>query len=257
MTKEHKISNRMKLKERVYRRRFIFPNLVTLGNMFCGFLAIFYAFNGNFKKAILSIIFATVLDGLDGRVARKFNACTQFGLELDSLSDLVSFGIAPAILFYNWGMAMHFKEVGILIAFIYVVCAASRLARFNCTEENLKSFQGLPSPAAAFSVLSIVYAFYKEGVPTYMFSVIASVIFCYISFLMISNYKFLSIKLLKMSSLREKGVLFIAIFIALMWIYPKQGFLLISFIYCISGPIVTFFDKRKNKEIRINENVEE
>lgn len=246
MIKNRPLSKRIRFKERMYRNRYILPNLVTVGNMFCGFLAIFYSFSGNFTKAILAIIFAIVFDGLDGRTARKLNACTQFGFEFDSLSDLVSFGLAPAILCYNWAMVMHFKEFGVFISFIYVVCAAGRLARFNCTEENLKSFQGLPSPAGALALISMVYAFRKVE-PTYVWAVVASIVVCYVAFLMVSNYKFLSIKLLKMSKLRMYGRIFIAIFLGLLWCYPKEGFILISVVYCASGPIITYMEKRKEK----------
>ena len=251
MIKDRPLTRRVKFRES--KKRFILPNLFTVGNMFCGFLSICSAYNGNFKKAILYVFLAVILDGLDGRTARKFNACTKFGFELDSLSDLVSFGLAPAILCYNYAMVMHYKEFGIFISFLYIVCAACRLARFNSTPENLKSFQGLPTTFAAVVLMSVIFAFRKQGVePSFTLSCVLSVIVCYVSFLMVSNYKFISIKLLKMPNSQINGIIFIAMFIGLLWWYPKVVLLVISAVYCLSGPIVTYLDRKKSKE-KIND----
>ena len=144
------------LKERWYRRRFLVPNAVTLANMFCGFLAIVYASNGRYEKAALAIGIAILLDGLDGRVARKLNATSPFGVEFDSFSDLISFGLAPAILIYFWAFASGANEFGVIVTFPYCVAAATRLARFNISPPNLKSFVGLPTPGAAALAAAVV-----------------------------------------------------------------------------------------------------
>ena len=123
--------SREELKELVYRRRYIVPNLVTVGNMFCGFLAIMYGSSGRYKQAVFCIFLAIILDGLDGRVARRLNATSKFGVEFDSFSDLISFGIAPAVMLYHWAFHPVADEFGVFVAFIYVLCAVSRLARFN------------------------------------------------------------------------------------------------------------------------------
>src|SRR4051812_49244437 len=104
-------------KHRLYRRRYLLPNAVTVGNMFCGFLAMVYANAGHFEKAFAAVFFAILLDGLDGRVARRFNATSKFGVEFDSFSDLVSFGIAPAIMMYCWCFRAHADEFGVVVCF--------------------------------------------------------------------------------------------------------------------------------------------
>ncbi|MGI6680457.1 MAG: CDP-diacylglycerol--serine O-phosphatidyltransferase [Bdellovibrionota bacterium] len=250
MAKERLITKRARLKEKMYKGRFLLPNLLTVGNMFCGFLAICYAYGGNFKKAIFYVFLAVILDGLDGRTARKLDACTKFGFEFDSLSDLVSFGLAPAILCYNWAMVMYYDELGIFISFIYVVCAACRLARFNSSAENLKSFEGLPTTFAAVVMMSLIFAFRKPGVePSFALSCVVSVVMCYVSFLMVSNYRFISIKLLKLPNHSQmNSIILIAIFLGLLWWYPKVVLLAISAIYCVSGPVISYLDKKKAKK---------
>ena len=146
---------RLELKQRIYRRRYLVPNAVTLANLFCGFLAIIYASSFRFEKAVIAIVLAILLDGLDGRVARRLNATSKFGLEFDSFSDLVSFGVAPAMLIYHWAFQQQADEWGVFVTFVYAICAASRLARFNIAPENLKGFTGLPTPGAAAVVAAL------------------------------------------------------------------------------------------------------
>ena len=180
---------KLELKERLYRQRYILPNAVTIGNMFCGFLTIIYASSGRFSKAAIAIFIAILLDGLDGRVARRFNATSRFGLEFDSFSDLVSFGVAPAILMYHWCFQIKADEFGVFIGFVYIICAASRLARFNISEENLSSFQGLPSPAAAAMIGSIVFSFPIVEPGAVIISA-GSILMLFIAYLMVSNIEF-------------------------------------------------------------------
>ena len=115
-TKEER---RARIKEIAYRRRYLVPNLVTLGNMFCGYLAIMYATSHRLSESVLTLTIAILLDGLDGRVARKLNATSPFGMEFDSFSDLVSFGVAPAILVYHWAFSSTADEFGVFITFIF------------------------------------------------------------------------------------------------------------------------------------------
>lgn len=139
---------------------YILPNLLTTGNMFCGFYAIIHAIKGEWEKAAYAIVGAAVFDLLDGRVARMTNTTSQFGAEYDSLSDLVSFGMAPGILLYMWSLE-PFNRVGWIVSFIYVACVALRLARFNVQASTIEKshFQGLPSPMGAGIVASSVLAF--------------------------------------------------------------------------------------------------
>ena len=132
---------------------YILPSIFTLGNMFCGFYAIIAVLSDHFQAAAVAILLAGVFDALDGRVARLTNSCSKFGVEFDSLADLVSFGLAPGILIYMWALK-PFGRIGWLASFLFVVCGALRLARFNCqihTSESW-SFTGLPIPMAAGTI---------------------------------------------------------------------------------------------------------
>lgn len=139
------------------RKIYLVPNIVTTANMFCGFYSVLLSFRGEFVNAAWAILLAGVFDALDGRVARLAKATSQFGVEYDSLSDLVSFGFAPAILIYLWGM-VDFGRLGWIAAFLYLACTALRLARFNCNTGVIPKayFQGLPSPMAAGMMATLV-----------------------------------------------------------------------------------------------------
>lgn len=227
--------DRMALREALYRRRFLVPNAVTLANMFCGFLAIIYAGSYRFEKAAIAIGFAILLDGLDGRVARRLNATSKFGVEFDSFSDLVSFGIAPALLVYHWAYKVTADEFGVFACFVFALSAASRLARFNISVENLKSFEGMPTPGAAGFVAAMVnFASRPEsGMPVVA---IATFVMLCLAFLMVSRVEFLSIKALRVSKMRFVGRILLGSLIAFIWYNPTVGFLCLASIYCVSGP---------------------
>jgi CDP-diacylglycerol---serine O-phosphatidyltransferase len=146
---------------------YLLPNLFTSAALFSGFFAIVQAMNGNFGLASIAIFVAMVLDGLDGRVARMTNTQSAFGAEYDSLSDMVSFGVAPALILYVWALK-PLGKLGWLAAFTYCACAALRLARFNTKIDNddqdKRYFQGLPSPAAAALLAGFVWVSYEYGV---------------------------------------------------------------------------------------------
>lgn len=224
------------VRERLYRRRFILPNAVTVGNMFCGFLAIVYSHAGRFDKAAYAIAFAILLDGLDGRVARKFNATSKFGVEFDSFSDLVSFGVAPAILVYDWAFGSIADEFGVLIAFVFTICSASRLARFNIAHENLGSFTGLPTPGAAGIIAAIVHMNPVTQVSQTM-AINMAVCMPLVGYLMVSRIEFFSIKLLRMEALGLFARILIGALIALIWYSNEVGFLVLAAAYVLSGPL--------------------
>jgi CDP-diacylglycerol--serine O-phosphatidyltransferase len=139
------------------RKIYIVPNIVTSANMFCGFYSVVASLHGEILRAAWAILAASVFDMLDGRVARLAKATSQFGVEYDSLSDLISFGMAPAVLFYVWAL-QPFERIGWLAAFLYLICGALRLARFNVTTAKLsgKYFQGLPIPMAAGMIATFI-----------------------------------------------------------------------------------------------------
>src|SRR5471030_2470512 len=144
---------------------YILPNLLTTGNMFFGFYSMIQSLSGNFTMAAYAIIWAAVFDTLDGRVARLTRSTSKFGMEYDSLSDLVSFGVAPAILLYQWALK-PFDRLGWLACFLFLACGALRLARFNVQVASIekKYFQGLPIPMAAGIVATSVMAADHAGI---------------------------------------------------------------------------------------------
>ena len=173
---------------------YLLPNLLTTGALFGGFYAVLSGFSGQYEWAAMAIFAAMIFDGLDGRVARMTNTQSDFGVQYDSLSDMVSFGVAPAVVAYGWGLS-SLGKLGLAAAFVYASCAALRLARFNVQVElsDNKSFTGLPSPAAAAIVAGLVWSTYHMET-TAMMAVIGAVITAVSGLLMVSNFKYPSFK---------------------------------------------------------------
>lgn len=229
---------------------YILPNALTLCGMFLGFYAIISAINGKFIHSAWAIILANIFDGLDGLVARLTKTTTRFGIELDSLSDLVSFGVAPAILIYKWGLS-DFGRVGFAIAFLFAACGALRLARFNIQVGFTKSFKGLPIPGAA-TMLAATVIFCQEilnFVPHR--NLIFPVITFILSLLMVSNLKFHGLKEI---DFREKKPFWILLFFMLILIFivihPNFAIFILVSVYVFSGiieNIIILIKKRKQK----------
>lgn len=222
-------------KERLYRRRFILPNAVTVGALFCGFLACVYGATGQFQKAAIAIGIAIILDGLDGRVARRLNATSKFGLEFDSLSDVISFGVAPAVVAYFWCFRPLADQFGVFLSFLYVLAAAGRLARFNISAGELKSFNGLPTPGAAGALAGLVNFWPNSLEPSLFTTSLFSAFLLGLSFLMISNVQFFSIKLIRVSAFTLKTQLAIGALIGLIWYDHEVGLMVLGFGYVASG----------------------
>jgi CDP-diacylglycerol--serine O-phosphatidyltransferase len=203
--------------------------------MFCGFLAIMYSATNRYEKAALAIGIAILLDGLDGRVARRLNATSKFGLEFDSFSDLISFGVAPAILMYHWAFYAKADEFGVAVTFVYVICAASRLARFNISAENLTTFVGLPTPGAAGFVASLVN-FAPRVQATFMLGLLGTIVMVGLAYLMVSRIEFFSVKRLKVSGMRLLARVSLGAMMALIWYNSGFGFLMLTSLYVLSGP---------------------
>lgn len=234
---------KLELRDRLFQRRHLVPNVVTLGNMFCGFLTIIYSAQGRFGSAAIAIGIAILLDGLDGRVARRLNATSEFGVEFDSFSDLVSFGVAPAILMYHWCFQPRADEFGVLVCFVFALCAATRLARFNITSETLKSFEGLPTPGAAGMIAALVHLSPIIETTTAL-TAFGSLLTLSLAFLMVSKVKFFSLKHLKLKDVYLPGSLSLGLIIALIWYHSGIGFVLLASGYCLSGP-VGYLKKKK------------
>ncbi len=247
--------SKTQIKERLYNRRYYVPNSLTLGNMFCGFLSVIYANSGRYEKAVFAILIAILLDGLDGRVARRLNATTKFGIEFDSFSDLVSFGIAPAILMYNWCFRVLADEFGVFVCFIYALCAASRLAKFNISEPNPKGFVGMPTPAAAGMAVSIVYL-QTNLEPNFMLVSVGAAAMLGLAYLMVSPIPYLKVKPRHRKGLALINTLGLGALIALVWYYNKLGLFVLASSYTLSGPLSMLFSKSKEKKQTIVNDVE-
>jgi CDP-diacylglycerol---serine O-phosphatidyltransferase len=191
------LKKRRKRKDRrKFRGTYLIPNLITTGSLFAGFFAIVSSINGRFESAALAILVALVLDGLDGRLARLTQTTSGFGVQYDSLSDLVAFGVAPALLVYLWAL-QGFGRFGWVAAFLFVACGALRLARFNVQTGSIdpRYFNGLPIPAAAtFVATGVLFALRVGGDVTQIRHIFVLVTIYVLSFLMVSNLKFFSFK---------------------------------------------------------------
>jgi len=182
----------------------ILPHLFTVSSIFCGMYAIIQATDGTaadrFYLASVAILFAVIFDSVDGRVARMTKTESDFGLQMDSLADVISFGVAPAILVYQWGLT-HFGLVGMLVAFVYAACGALRLARFNVLAASAaatpKHFVGLPIPLAAASLVSLVLWHFKMGGVQLSYQPLLIVVVLLLGLLMISNVRYRTFKELK------------------------------------------------------------
>jgi CDP-diacylglycerol--serine O-phosphatidyltransferase len=227
---------------------YILPNLFTTGNMFCGFLSMIKSLEGDFLLAAYFIIGAAVFDALDGRVARFTQATSKFGMEYDSLSDLVSFGVAPAFLMYLWALK-PFERIGYLAAFLYMACAALRLARFNVQAASIekKYFQGLPSPMAAGIVATSVTAAYATGFDPFG-NVYAMAMTVLLGFVMVSTFRYRSFKELDFRQRKPFFVLIIGLCVLIFIAIKPEVHLFIAFItYAVLGAVLGVLSPARRK----------
>ena len=237
------------------RRRgiYLLPNLFTTAALFFGFYAVVSGMQGKFEAAAIAIFVAMILDGLDGRVARLTNTQSKFGAEYDSLADMVSFGVAPALVMFSWALS-GLGKFGWACAFIYVACAALRLARFNTQIDTADKnyFSGLASPAAAAVVASIIWVCHDEGwvgsgVPFEM-AVVAGCLTGLVGILMILNVPYHSFKGLNLRG-RVPFVVMIAVVLlfGLVMLDPPRVLLVSALIYACSGPVSVLLKKLGRK----------
>jgi CDP-diacylglycerol--serine O-phosphatidyltransferase len=234
----------MKRSAHLRRGIYLLPTLFTVGNLFCGFCAIMLAVRGEFATGAVLIIVAGVLDGLDGRIARLTGTTSDFGVQFDSLADIVSFGIAPALLAYQWAL-VPIDRIGWLVAFIYLVCAAMRLARFNIQigRGDKRWFAGLPSPAAAGAVASVVFAFPDLGQTTTATRIaLVSILVAGVGLLMISRLRYWSFKDIGLRHPRSYTyVLPLAFVIVAIAVNPQTSLLLFAALYVASAPLLYLY----------------
>lgn len=229
---------------------YLLPNLLTTAALFAGFYAIVAAMKGLFDTAAIAIFIAMIADGLDGRVARMTNTQTPFGAQYDSLSDMASFGIAPALVVYSWSL-LHLGKLGWLASFLYAAATALRLARFNTQVMDKRYFQGLPSPAAAGLVASMVWFGSSYEVDGFYVALPAALLTVFVAALMVSTIRYSSFK-----SIDFKGrvpfftIVLAVLLIAAVSLYPPEMLFVTFFIFVFSGPAVTLWQVRKMKKHR-------
>jgi CDP-diacylglycerol---serine O-phosphatidyltransferase len=232
---------------------YILPNLFTLAGLFGGFYAIVMAVNGRFDQAAIGVFCAMVLDSLDGRVARMTNTQSAFGEQMDSLSDMVSFGAAPALIAYVWGLTT-LGRWGWIAAFVYCACAALRLARFNVNTAvvDKRFFQGLPSPAAAALVAGFIWLMTEAGIKGLEMRWPIFALTMYAGLTMVTNVPFYSFKDLSLKrSVPFTVIVLIALGIAVINIDPPTVMFSLFVIYGLSGYVLYAWRKAKGQQTSV------
>jgi CDP-diacylglycerol--serine O-phosphatidyltransferase len=240
--------------KRLTRRRgiYLLPNLFTTGALFSGFYAITSAMGGRFETAVIAIFVAMILDGLDGRVARLTNTQSEFGAQYDSLSDMVSFGAAPALVMYLWAFS-SLGKVGLFAAFVHAAGGALRLARFNTqlATADKNYFQGLPSPAAAAILAGFIWICLEYKYDIELFKYFALGLTVSTGLLMVSNFRYSSFKKIDLKG-KVPFIVAIAAMLAIAFVMAQpQTMLFLLFLgYAISGPVITLVMRRRRLQGR-------
>ena len=223
---------------RQFRRGvYLLPSVFTLGNMFCGYACIVYAMRADYETAAPLLVAAFVLDALDGRIARLMGAASPFGVEFDSLADVISFGLAPAVLTFTWGLS-SLGRLGWAAGFLFVTAGAMRLARFNIqVQADKRYFVGMPIPAAAAVPAMTVYLF-PDGLTQYYFAIPALAVVIVPALLMVSTIRYRSFKNIDLQTRRSYKVLLAlsAVLVAIAT-HPKLTLMVIAYTYLLSGPV--------------------
>lgn len=242
---------RLEKKRRFHRGIYILPNLFTIAALFAGFYAIIAAIRSEYDVAAITIFIAMLMDSLDGRVARITNTQTEFGAQLDSLSDMVSFGIAPALVMYNW-ILLNLGKIGWLIAFIYAVAVALRLARFNTQIGKIdkRYFQGLACTPAAGVMAGLIWIGSDFNLYTNFIAILAGILSIIIASLMVSNIRFRSFKDFDLkNNVSFVKILTMVMVIVLVAIDPPITLFTAFFLYAISAPLINLWELRKKKRL--------
>ena len=228
---------------------YLLPSLFTMANMFCGYCCLVYTMRGEFATAAPFIGLAVVLDMLDGRIARLTGSTSEFGVQFDSLADVISFGVAPAILAFKWGL-VPFDKLGWAAGFIYVSAAAIRLARFNIqagTPGDRRYFVGMPSPAAAGVPAATVFA-YPYGLQDWM-AALALPMVLVPAFLMVSTIKYRSFKTFDLRSKKSyRNLILMALVIAAVATHPQISLVVIAYTYLVSAFIGMAWSRLRRRD---------
>lgn len=241
-----------------HRGIYLLPNLFTTGAMFAGFYAILASIGGQFEDAAIAVFIAALLDGMDGRVARLTGTQSEFGVQYDSLSDLVSFGLAPALVMYTWSLStLHefgplWGKLGWAAAFVYAACAALRLARFNTQVgvADKRYFQGLASPAAAAVCMSFVWSMERFEVSGAELCFITPWIAVITGLLMVSRFRYFSFKSLPLGDRQRVPFVWIVaalLILVLLYLDPPRVLLAGFTVYLLSGPVLTIWGRAAHR----------
>jgi len=235
-----------------HRGIYLLPNLFTTGAMFAGFYAITSAINGHFETAAISMFIAMVLDGLDGRVARLTNTQSEFGVQYDSLSDMVSFGVAPAMVMYLWILSTM-GQLGLFAAFVHMAGGALRLARFNTQVEvaDKRYFQGLPSPAAAAILAGGLWFCVENNYEPEAVKYLVLMLTITTGLLMVSNFRYSSFKEIDLKNRVPFLVAILAMLvISFVMAQPQRMLFLLAVGYAASGPVITLVMRKRRLQSR-------
>lgn len=244
----------MKMRQRFSSRRgiYLLPNLLTTAGLFAGFYAVVASMHGKFEHAAVAVFIAMIMDGLDGRIARITNTQTDFGAEYDSMADMVSFGVAPALVAYNWALS-DLGKFGWLATFVYVVAAALRLARFNTQVETAdkRYFQGLASPSAAAVMVGLVWVGTEFSWDIKPYGIYIGLLTIITGLLMVSNFRYSSFKELNWKNkIPFVGIIIMVLLLILIASQPATVLFAGFSIYALSGPIMTLWHLKDIKEER-------
>ena len=244
------------------KARMILPNAITLIGVCIGLSSIKFALDGKFTLSVISILFAGLMDALDGRIARLIKGTSKMGKELDSLGDVISFGVAPAFIMYFWSL-QYLEKLGWFVCLIYVICVALRLARFNVNSNQEPSwrdnfFEGVPSPAGGILVLTpLIISLTDFNYAQLNYDIIVPTCFIIISLLLISKFPSYSFKKIVIQRKATIFLLFgIVLFLGLLLIYPFNVIAISSIIYLLMLPI-SFFHFQKLKKQHLDQNLAE
>lgn len=229
---------------------YLLPNLLTTAALFAGFYSIVAAMKGHFEAAAVAIFVAMVADGLDGRVARLTNTQTSFGAQYDSLSDMAAFGLAPALVVFNWSLS-DLGKIGWVVAFLYTAATALRLARFNTQVSDKRYFQGLPCPSAAGIVASIVWMGSSYEIEAHALGIPIALMTILVAALMVSSIRYTSFKSIDFKGRIPFFTAVIIVFVlAAVAMDPPEMFFIVFSLYVLSGPILTLLQVRKVRSQR-------
>lgn len=245
--------------KKVHRGVFLLPNALTTGALFAGFYSIIAGINGHYIAAAVAVVVAGLLDGLDGRVARLTNTQSEFGVQYDSLSDLISFGLAPALLAFNWSLTTMREisplagKLGWLAAFLFVACAALRLARFNTQASSADKtyFQGLASPAAAGTLVTTIWFFNDQGIAGESVRWLIWLETVALGLLMFSRVRYFSGKSWPIGDRIPIGFLFLVVLVfVLLAVDPPAVLMTLGVVYVTSGVVITLLGRIQWKKRR-------